>query len=168
MKYRSFWKPLDRAELPALEWVRRTRRKGAANTAARVLTRAGEHGLIWYGVAGVAAWRDERRRDEWIAAGAKVAVIYGLNTALKTVARRQRPPIAEVGTPTGLSFPSSHAATCFAAARLYGDLAPAARPALYAFAAGVTSTRLHFLVHYPTDIVAGAALGDTAARALSR
>lgn len=168
MKYRSFWKPLDRAELPILEKIRDVRRMGVANTGAHVLTRAGEHGLLWYGIAGVAAWRDERRRDEWIAAGAKVAVVYGLNTLLKTVARRQRPPIAEVGTPTGLSFPSSHAATCFAAARLYSDLEPAAKLPLYGLAAGVASTRLHFLVHYPSDVAAGAALGEAAARALSR
>lgn len=166
MKYRSLWKPLDRAELPALEWVRRVRRMGVANTGARVLTQAGEHGLVWYGVAGIAAWRDEKRREQWIAAGVKVAAVYGANTLLKLVARRQRPPIAELGTPTALSFPSSHAATCFAAARLYGDLAPGARPMLYAAAAGITSTRLHFLVHYPSDIAAGAALGDAAARAL--
>lgn len=167
MKYRSFWKPLDRAELPVLEKIREVRRMGAANTAAHALTRAGEHGLVWFAIAGVAAWRDEKRRDDWIAAGAKVAVVYGLNTAIKMIARRQRPPIAEVGTPTGLSFPSSHAATCFAAAHLYGELAPPARPALYAAAAGITSTRLHFLVHYPSDIAAGAALGTAAARALS-
>lgn len=139
---------------------------GIANTGARVLTEAGQYGAVWYGVAGLAAWRDEKRREQWIAAGAKVAAIYGANTLLKMAARRQRPPIGELGTPTGLSFPSSHAVTCFAAARLYSELAPQAAPVLYAAATGISSTRLHFLVHYPSDVLAGAALGEAAARAL--
>ena len=167
MKYRSLWKPLDRAELPLLEYVRRVRRMGAADRAAGAIPHAAEHGLVWYLIAGLAAWRDERRREQWVAAAGKVALIYGINTLLKLVARRQRPPIAELGTPTALSFPSSHAATSFAAARLYGDLVPAARPLLLVAATGVSSTRLHFMVHYPSDIVAGALLGDATARLLS-
>jgi membrane-associated phospholipid phosphatase len=96
----------------------------------------------------------------------KVAVVYGLNTALKLLARRQRPPIAALGTPTALSFPSSHAATSFAAARLFSEIEPGARPLFYFAALNVVGSRLHFCVHYPSDLLAGAALGDAAARAL--
>lgn len=167
MQYRAFWRPLDRAELPLLEAIRHVRRMGALHSLAGVVTRAAEHGLLWYLIAGLAAWRDQRRREQWIAAAGKVALVYGINTLLKLVARRQRPPVAELGTPTALSFPSSHAATSFAAARLYGDLVPAARPLLLAAATGVSSTRLHFMVHYPSDIAAGALLGDMAAQLLS-
>lgn len=147
--------------------MREHRQLGAADTAARAITRASEHGLIWYAVAGLAAWRDPRRRGDWLAAGTKVAAIYGANTLLKLAAGRQRPPIGEIGTPTALSFPSSHAATCFAAARLFGDLEPAARPVLYGAAVGIASTRLHLLVHYPSDIAAGALFGEVAGGLLS-
>jgi membrane-associated phospholipid phosphatase len=164
--HRTFWKSLDRAELPVLHLVERVRLGGAVERAARGLTRAGEHGALWYAIAAVAAGRDQRRREDWLAAGAKVAGVYAANTAIKLAARRHRPALADLGTPTALSFPSSHAATSFAAARLFGELAPAARPVFYAGAVAMTASRLHFLVHYPSDLIVGAALGDAAARLL--
>jgi membrane-associated phospholipid phosphatase len=167
VEYRSFWKPLDEAEMPLLEWVESARLGGVVEGATRVITEAGQHGLVWYAIAGVAAYRDPAKRNRWIAAGAKVAAVYGANTALKMLARRQRPPIGALGTPTALSFPSSHAATSFAAARLFGEIEPAARPLFYFAAINITGSRLHFCVHYPSDLIAGAALGDLAARALT-
>ncbi|MGK2878587.1 MAG: phosphatase PAP2 family protein [Solirubrobacterales bacterium] len=167
MKYRSFWKPLDKAELPVLEWVERVRAGGVIEQATRVITESGQHGAVWFGIVGVAAARDEKNRERWVGAGVKVAGVYAATTALKLVARRQRPPIAALGTPTALSFPSSHATTSFAAARLLSDIAPAARPLFYFVAINVTGSRLHYCVHYPSDLVAGAVLGDLAARALS-
>lgn len=166
MEPRAFWAPLDRAELPVLKWVERTRRGGAINAATDVITRAGQHALVWYGIAGIAAAKDPARADRWRGAAANVAGVYLANTALKYVARRRRPPIASLGTPTDLSFPSSHAATSFAAARLFSSIEPRARLPLYAAAAAVTGSRLHFLVHYPSDLLAGAALGDIAARVI--
>lgn len=166
MQPRAFWKPLDRAELPLLKAVERVRAGGAVEQASRLLSRAGEHGGLWYLIAGIAAHRDTSRRSQWTAAAAKVAAVYAANTALKAAAGRRRPPLASLGTPSSLSFPSSHAATSFAAARLYSDLSPGARPVLYAAALAVTASRLHFCVHYPSDLVAGAVLGDFAARAL--
>jgi undecaprenyl-diphosphatase len=166
VKYRSFWKPLDKAELPLLEWVERVRAGGVIDQATRVITESGQHGLIWYGIAGVAAYRDPSKRERWIAAGAKVAGVYAATTALKLLARRQRPPIAALGTPTALSFPSSHATTSFAAARLFSEIEPGARPLFYFAAFNIVGSRLHFCVHYPSDLIAGAAIGDAAARAL--
>jgi undecaprenyl-diphosphatase len=166
VEYRSFWRPLDRAELPVLEWVERIRAGGAIQQATRAITESGQHGAIWFAIAGVAASRDEQNRERWIGAGVKLAGVYAASTALKYLARRQRPPIAALGTPTGLSFPSSHATTSFAAARLFSEIAPAARPFLYFAAVTVTGSRLHFCVHYPSDLLVGAALGDLAARAL--
>jgi membrane-associated phospholipid phosphatase len=163
----TLWEPLNRAELPALRWVSRVRLGGPVDRFTRTLTTIGEHGAVWYLVAAVAARRDPARREQWLAAGAKVAGIYLLNTAIKLLLRRRRPELAAIGSPSSLSFPSSHAATSFAAARLYGDLAPGARGALYAGAVAMTGSRLHFCVHYPSDLVAGAAIGDAAAALVS-
>jgi undecaprenyl-diphosphatase len=163
---RAFWGPLDRAELPLLEWVARRRAEGPVEVATRALTRAGEHGLVWYGVAAVGMVADAPRRRQWREAALTVGAAYLANTAVKAVARRRRPPLAAIGTPTGLSFPSAHSATSFAAARTMSQLVPAVP--LYGLASALVASRLHFCVHYPSDLAAGALLGDAIGRATVR
>ena len=95
-------------------------------------------------------------------AAAAVAGAFVVNVAIKNVVRRRRPELPGlpplVGTPTGLSFPSTHSATSFAGARA---LAGAGMPALplRLLAASLAASRLYLGVHYPSDIAAGAALG---------
>jgi undecaprenyl-diphosphatase len=76
---------------------------------------------------------------------------------------RRRPELAElpplVATATRLSFPSAHATTGFAAARAYSRLGAPRRP-LYALAASLAASRIYLGVHYPSDVLAGAALGS--------
>jgi undecaprenyl-diphosphatase len=57
------------------------------------------------------------------------------------------------------SFPAGHAATAFAGAVLLSLLAPRLAPALLLLAALIGITRVYDGVHYPTDVLAGAALG---------
>jgi undecaprenyl-diphosphatase len=94
-----------------------------------------------------------------------VAGAYAANYAVKLIVRRRRPelPGLEPLTPTvsSLSFPSAHATASFAAARAYGRVAPAAP--LYAAALAFALSRPYLGVHYPSDVVAGAALGTVVA-----
>lgn len=99
---------------------------------------------------------------------------HGASIAVKRVVRRPRPddPSVEVrvGTPSRLSFPSSHASSTTAAAVLFGGL----------LGPKVTRTRLVGLlvppmllsrlvlgVHFPSDVLVGSALGAAVA-ALTR
>src|SRR6266540_3057301 len=88
-------------------------------TAARGLSLFGEHSAGWFalGLAGAVTHR-ERRRD-WLLASAGVVGAHAASIAIKRVVRRARPEDDSVrvlvGTPSRLSFPSSHATSTTAA-----------------------------------------------------
>jgi membrane-associated phospholipid phosphatase len=137
-----------------------------AERAVARFSRLGEHGGAWLAL-GVGGWAcDPSRRPAWRRATETVAATYALNTLVKLVVRRRRPELPGlpplIDTPTRLSFPSAHASTSFAGARLYARLGLPAAP-LYALAVGLSLSRLYLGVHYPSDVLAGAVLGAKAA-----
>jgi membrane-associated phospholipid phosphatase len=129
----------------------------------------GEHAAVWI-LGGLAcAAVDAPRRRHWLRATATVGAAYCTSTSIKLAIGRRRPVVEDLphlmATPTGLSFPSSHATSSFAAARAFGALIPGPPLQLAALAMGLS--RLYLGVHYPSDVVAGAVLG-TAIGSLGR
>jgi membrane-associated phospholipid phosphatase len=125
-------------------------------------SRLGQHGGIWLAI-GAGGWAlDRPRAAGWRRATTRVAGVYALNTAIKLAVRRRRPELrglpALTDTPTQLSFPSAHACTSFAAARMYARLGLPAT-GLYGLAVGLSLSRLYLGAHYPSDVLAGAVLG---------
>jgi membrane-associated phospholipid phosphatase len=127
----------------------------------RRYSRLGEHGALWLVVGAVGAGTDGARRAHWMRATAVVGGAYVLSTSIKLAIGRRRPVIEDLphlmATPTGLSFPSSHSTSSFAAAQAFGRLLP--RTPLLAAAGAMAFSRLYLGVHYPSDVAAGAALG---------
>jgi membrane-associated phospholipid phosphatase len=71
-----------------------------------------------------------------------------------------------VGTPSRLSFPSSHAASTTAAAVLFSGLT--GRRLVPVLVPPMLVSRLVLGVHYPTDVLAGSALGAALGVAVRR
>jgi membrane-associated phospholipid phosphatase len=129
------------------------------------LARSGESGLVWIALAVAGAVLDGRRRPVYLRAIRVVLVTLAVNGAVKRLVRRARPALEELPALTpvvsGRSYPSAHSSTSFAGARVLSGALPV-RP-VYALAVAMALTRPYLGVHYPSDIVAGAILGDAVA-----
>ncbi|MFF5563724.1 bifunctional phosphatase PAP2/diacylglycerol kinase family protein [Streptomyces sp. NPDC012623] len=140
------------------------------------LSRGANHGLLWFGAAaGIAVLgRGARSRR----AALRGAVSLGLasaaiNTVGKHAVRRRRPALDVVPVirqlkrqPITTSFPSGHAASAAAFATGVALESKGWGAAVAPVAAAVALSRVYTGVHYPSDVVAGAALGVGAAFAV--
>ncbi|MHC1561892.1 phosphatase PAP2 family protein [Actinomycetospora sp. C-140] len=149
--------------------------------AARAMSFFGEHAAGWIALGALGAALDAPRRRQWATAVGGVVAAHGASIVVKRVVRRRRPHdpgvAVHVGTPSRLSFPSSHASSTTAAAVLYGGLVGGAAPRLDGRAPlrsvsrggaallvpGMALSRLVLGVHYPTDVLAGSVLGTACA-----
>jgi membrane-associated phospholipid phosphatase len=133
----------------------------------------------------------------WLGAAAALAVVGGrpgrraagqgvlaialtsavTNLLLKPVSGRPRPVRSDgqrtpdsrrVRQPASRSFPSGHAASAFAFASAVGRAAPRTRLPLRLTAASVAYSRVHTGVHYPSDVIVGAMIGELCGRAVWR
>lgn len=169
---------LDRAEsagavpgeVAALRAVQERLATPAVVGVARGMSLFGEHAAGWIALGALGAAVDAPRRREWGTAVAAVVAAHGASIVVKRVVRRRRPHDAgiavHVGTPSRLSFPSSHASSTTAAALLYAGMTGA--PVLGALVPAMALSRLVLGVHYPTDVLAGSVLGAVCAAGARR
>jgi undecaprenyl-diphosphatase len=143
-----------------------------------------ESRLVWEGAGWLGTWVVEvtllalvtgagylARRPRLWTAGLRGLLAFGLSglltTLLKHAACRRRPFLADGGTfhpvfclQDGLdSFPSGHAAQAFAIAVVVGTGYPRLAVPVYLLASIVSLSRVVVGVHYPSDVLAGAAIG---------
>jgi membrane-associated phospholipid phosphatase len=154
---------LARADQAGLRFLRKRGHGRRAEAAMKALGIAGEHAVIWAAIGATAALVDGRRRARWLAAGATGPAAIGLNFVVKVAVGRERPLIVDhprLGrAPTELSFPSAHATSSFAAAMALGRVERRARLPLLMLAGAICVGRPYLGMHYPSDVLAGAALG---------
>jgi membrane-associated phospholipid phosphatase len=150
-------------DLALLRFMRTRGHSPGAERAAKAIAASGEYGVIWAAAGLAAAVFDPPRRSRWLAAAALGPAAIGLNYAVKRAVRRRRPQLDGLpplgSAPSSLSLPSAHATASFAAATAMSRIAPRRAPLLYAGAAVMGLTRPYLGMHYPSDVVAGAALG---------
>jgi len=123
----------------------------------------GEHAAVWAAIGLAGAARDPERRQRWLIAAATGPGAVVVNYAVKLTIGRERPiledhpPLARA--PSKLSFPSAHSTSSMAAATALGRVEPRTRVPLYALATAICVGRPYLGMHYPSDVVAGAAFG---------
>lgn len=154
---------LGDADQALLRLLRTRGHQEPAETVMKSLGLAGEHAAVWAVTGLVGASIDERRRSQWLTAGAVGPVAVGVNFCVKLAFGRQRPLIEDhpplARAPSKLSFPSAHATSSLAGATALGRVEPRARPALFALAGAICVGRPYLGMHYPSDVLAGAAFG---------
>lgn len=156
--------------LPALASGRGGRRPGTLDELMVTVSRAADHSVLWFALAGAMALAGGRRGRT--AAKHGVAAIAmasaAVNGPLKLSFHRRRPAphrFPAIRQPRSFSFPSGHSASAFAFATAATRELPAVGPLLFPLAATVAYSRVRVGVHYPSDVVAGGAIGAAAAMA---
>ena len=131
----------------------------------------------WFLVAGVLALfggaPGRRAALTGVAAIGLTSVV--VNQPMKLAGERRRPNRTRLGVPenrwvrmpSSTSFPSGHSGSAAAFAVSVGDVLPRLRLPLRAAAAVVIFSRVYTGVHYPGDVVVGAAVGALLGRATS-
>jgi membrane-associated phospholipid phosphatase len=134
-------------------------------TAVIRLANTGESGLIWYALAACGAALHPERRRVYLRAMRAVLASMVVNTAVKQAVRRGRPALDELPAlgPVfwGRSYPSAHATASFAGARVLSHALPTGP--VYTLALAMALSRPYLGAHYPSDVIAGAILGDAVA-----
>ncbi|MEV0321391.1 bifunctional phosphatase PAP2/diacylglycerol kinase family protein [Streptomyces sp. NPDC050658] len=139
------------------------------------LSRSADHGLLWGGIAlGMWAFGGARGRRAAVRGITSLALASAtVNTLGKNAVRRARPVLDAVPVirhlsrqPVTSSFPSGHAASAAAFATGAALESRALGAAVAPVAASVAFSRVYTGVHYPSDVLVGAALGAGAAYAV--
>lgn len=139
------------------------------------LSRSANHGLLWFGVAaGIAALGGRPgRRAALRGVGSLALASATVNTIGKGAVRRARPLLDAVPVirqlrhqPITTSFPSGHAASAAAFATGVAMESPRWGALVAPAAWSVAFSRVYTGVHYPSDVLVGAALGVGAAFAV--
>jgi membrane-associated phospholipid phosphatase len=153
------WSSLDGRERSVLEWLAELRGT-AFDDVMRDVSTGPPRALVWL-LATVFACLATRSYRPFVAVLSAIVLAQVVSDQLKELTDRPRPPAASAlgALPANGSFPSGHATTAAAVAAALWWSSRRASLALAAFALLIALSRVWLGVHYPTDVLAGLALG---------
>ena len=148
-----------------LYWIHDNLSCGLLDVLMPKLTLLGSGGAIWLLAAGgMLCTKRYRRQGVILLAGLAVGVLVG-NVCLKNLIARPRPCWLDdsvtllISTPIDYSFPSGHTLSSVIGATVLTKTNRKFGWVAIPLAAVIAFSRLYLFVHYPSDILAGAALG---------
>lgn len=157
-----------------LAFIRENLSCGFLDAVMKLFTYAGNWGIIWIALTlGLLISKKYRRLGVSMAIGLLICLAMG-NLLLKPLIARDRPFIADPGIilaispPSGYSFPSGHSFSSFVSASILAKYSRKAAAFAIPTAILIAFSRLYFCVHFPTDVLCGAALGIAAGLTVCR
>lgn len=167
----SSWGSLREVDRAGFRRVASTDHSRLGDRVLRWVSRAGDWSVVWVVTALLLATFGGRRGRRaalrgWLA----IAISSGVfNHSIKLLVRRARPDLElvpshrhPVKATSTFSFPSGHTASAFAFTTGIAPEYPALAVPLYAVSATMGYSRVHAGMHYPSDVLAGAAAGIAA------
>lgn len=169
------WQTLMELDASSLLWIQEYIRNDFLTPVMKFITHLGDQGKIWIALAVLCLFFTGTRKAGILTGISLLSSLLVNNMLLKNLVGRTRPYEVIAGLERiiekqgGLSFPSGHTASSFAAAVVLYLMCPKkiGVPALVlAILIGVS--RLYLGVHYPTDVIAGAVSGTLIAFVVCR
>lgn len=148
-----------------LYWIQENLRTDLLDSICAFLSWAFQLGIPWLILGAVLFCFKKTRVAGVVLVSAVVLTFFFNELAIKNAVNRERPctidptiPLA-IEKPSSYSFPSGHTASCFAAAGALLFTYKKIGIPIVAFAVIMGFSRMYLFVHFPTDVIAGAALG---------
>ena len=150
-----------------LLWIQETLRCALLTPVLTVYTQLGNAGLLWIVLSLILLCFPKTRKAGFVSLLAMLLGLLCTNVVLKHLVGRTRPWLTVEGLvhlvaePDPNSFPSGHTCAAFAAASAWWRTLPWRwmKITAVAMAAVMGFSRLYVGVHFPTDVLAGAAVG---------
>ncbi|MDR1916240.1 MAG: phosphatase PAP2 family protein [Synergistaceae bacterium] len=157
---------LKKIDFSLLNWVQENLKTAMMDRVMLLFSKLGDRGTIWIVYAVICEFTTKLRHAGLVLAMCVSTCALIGNFAIKPLFKRERPcninssyPML-LSRPEDSSFPSCHTMTSFAAAfvtvwQAGGMLGVTS----FIFASLISFSRVYLYVHYPSDVLAGAALG---------
>ncbi len=152
-------------ELAILDWIQNVLKSPVMDTIMVYVSTLGDKGYIYY-IFLALLLINKKTRKVGIVMGIAMILNYLIsNLGLKPLVARIRPYDINttveilVHKPSSYSFPSGHSAQAFTVASAFLFMKYHYAKPMLVLAAIIAFSRVYLYVHYPTDVIAGAAIG---------